>query len=275
MNKNLLLKTILLFAVFCHFFNKASAQYAIGGTAPNGLTSKVYWLTWNTATLASYPAGFSNTQIVPSQATGDYVWQYSPTVRIKATMGTVGSSFTFGNGETKLVPYTPGTFYTDGLDVLFNGNGNSAKASSQGTNTSSFSRGVPYSAVANGSNGGQVQFNVSIRVEILINGVWTDTPYPGMVLADAESMATGEFIQAITESSGTGAIGWQLLAYRQGPILGAYTVTNQTDNYVINLLTAPGSTTIGSQFRLQVNSGAGDYNVQAVLYAHGVNALKM
>ncbi|RZA01231.1 MAG: tandem-95 repeat protein [Sphingobacteriaceae bacterium] len=288
MNKGLLLKVFLLFVLFFQLVNKAQAQYAISGTAPNGLPSKVYWLTWNTANFQkvidgggpgiSYPSGFidktgSGSTPGGSVLPGNYIWQYSPTVRIKATI----APFTAATGGL-LQPYTPGEFFTDGLDLMFSGNGIQTKALTQaanGTNPTStaFSRGVPYSALANEIGPGQIQFNISINVEILIGGIWTDTPYPGMVIADAESMAAGELIQAITESSGVGAIGWQLIGFRKGDKPTGVSDGNQNNDYKVTLSTAPGSTTPASQIALQVN-GAGNYNTQGVFYAHGVKALK-
>ncbi len=286
MNKRLLFKVFLLCLLFCQFINKAQAQYAIGGTAPNGLASKIYWLTWNTANFQkvvdgggpgfSYPSGFIDKtgagatpggSIVP----GNYIWQYSPTVRIKATI----APFTSATGGL-LQPYTPGEFFTDGLDVFFNGNGVTTKATTDVLNQNGvggpYSRGVPFSAVANTVNG-QIQFNISITVEIYINNGWVNTPYPGMVIADAESLAAGELIQAITESSGVGAIGWQLIGFRKGDKPTGVTDPNQLNDYKVTLSTAPGSTTPASQMALQVN-GAGNYNTQAVFYAHGVSGLK-
>ncbi len=265
MNKRLLLKVFLLCLLFCQLVNRANAQYAVGGEAPLKLQRSVYWLTWapytNPTTGATnvygltVPTGGNASTIVADQ---DYIWEYSPTTRITARIS--GLSVTEGTA-TKISPYTPGGWVGDGLDVLYNGNGITT-AKSGGNNPLSNSRGVPNSAIAINNNGKAV-FNITITVEIKINGTWTPVNYPGMVIADGEAIAYGsttagkETIEATTNAT----TNWQMLDYR---VDAAKAATKTQTDYTLDL------TNGGKTMKLYARTAAGsDAGVQAVMYAHG------
>ncbi|RYZ95234.1 MAG: hypothetical protein EOP47_26240, partial [Sphingobacteriaceae bacterium] len=90
-------------------FTKATAQYAIGGTAGTNLVNSVYWLTWDQnasgSTLITQPAGANGNNLI----NGTYVWQFSPTVRITAIISNLQTT-----GGPSMLVYTPGSFSGDG-----------------------------------------------------------------------------------------------------------------------------------------------------------------
>ena len=241
MIKKYLLKVLLLCFLLGHICSQATAQYAIGGSAGTNLTNAVYWLTWdraaNGSTLVSSPVGSSGSNII----NGTYVWQFSPTVRITGTI--TNEVLSVGAG---MVSYTPGSYFGDGLDLLYSGN-NLPKPDS---------RGVPNSALAT-TNGGTVTFDIDIRVAILINNVWTEVNYPGMVVADAESIDVGgEYISGNTPN----AVAWQLLNKRtQGNVADIH--------YKMDLSNA------GKSFKLYADLPPGNFGVQAVMFARGARNL--
>ena len=227
-------KRILCFFVFlcCAVTSfKANAQYAIGGTAGN-LTKSVYWLTWDNSALQTAPAGWNNTNVI----NGTYVWQHSPNVRITAIV----SNKTGGNNMTK---YTPGSWSGDGLDLMYSSNNLPKNAS----------RGVVNSGLAT-INSTTVTFDIEVKVEMLINAVWTEVNYPGMVLADAEELnGTGEYIQGTTA-----ATAWQILNKRVG---GA------ANNTTYRMLLSNG----GKTFKIMPT--AADSKIQVVMFAHNTHKL--
>ncbi|UEG55055.1 CshA/CshB family fibrillar adhesin-related protein [Mucilaginibacter daejeonensis] len=220
---------------------RSSAQYAIGGSAGTNLVNSVYWLTWDrnasNSTLESAPAGYTPSNIV----NGTYVWRFSPTVRITGVITNQVLS-----AGASMTTYTPGSYYGDGLDLIYSGN-NLPKPDS---------RGVQNSAIAT-TNGGTVTFDIDIKVAILINGVWTDVNYPGMIIADAESIDVGgEYISGNTPN----AIAWQLLNKRtQG--------NAADDHYKMELSNG------GRSFRLFADLPPGNFGVQAVMFARGARNL--
>ncbi|RYE18172.1 MAG: hypothetical protein EOP51_22485, partial [Sphingobacteriales bacterium] len=223
------------------FINTASAQYAIGGTAGPNLTSSVYWLTWDKtasgSTLITTPVGADAAHII----NGTYVWQFSPTVRIT---GVITNQVAVGGDAMQA--YTPGDYNGDGLDLLYSGN-NLTKPDSRGVRSSAIV--TPY--------GGSVTFDIDIKVAILINNVWTDIVYPGMIIADAESLdAGGEYISANTPNS----IAWQLLNKRTDN-------NSADDDYKMDLSNG------GKSFRLYVANPPGNVGVQAVMFARGARNL--
>ncbi|GAA4914128.1 CshA/CshB family fibrillar adhesin-related protein [Mucilaginibacter defluvii] len=231
---------VLLLAIF-FYSDKARAQYAIGGEAGTSLVNSVYWLTWDKtltgSTLITSPSGSSAQNIT----NGNYVWQFSPTVQIRATISDLVTS-----GNQPMQAYTPGSYASDGLDLLYSGN-NRPKPDSRGVEASAVV--TPY--------GGTATFDIDIKVFILINGVWTDVAYPGMIIGDAESIdAGGEFITANTPNP----IAWQLLNKR--------TQNNAADDeYKMQLSNS------GRSFRLFANLPPGNFGVQAVMFARGARNL--
>jgi gliding motility-associated-like protein len=241
MIKQYLLKVILLCLLLSCAFNQAWAQYAIGGSAGANLSNAVYWLTWDKnapgTTLISAPAASNASNIIA----GIYVWQFSPTVRITAVVSNL--VFSAGSGMTS---YTPGSYFADGLDLIYSGN-NLPKPDS---------RGVPNSALST-TNGGTSTFDIDIKVAILINNVWTNVTYPGMVVADAESIDVGgEFISGSTPNS----VAWQLLNKRtQGNVADIH--------YKMDLSNS------GKSFKLYADLPPGNFGVQAVMFARGASSL--
>jgi gliding motility-associated-like protein len=241
MIKKYLLKVLLLCFMLFPGFNKALAQYAIGGSAGTSLTNSVYWLTWdkdaNGSTLIQAPAASNAFNLV----NGTYVWQFSPTVRITAVI----SNQVLSTGSN-MIAYTPGTYFGDGLDLIYSGN-NLPKPES---------RGVPFSGVST-TNGGTATFDIDIKVAILINGVYTNITYPGMIIADAESIDVGgEYISGNTPN----AIAWQLLNKRtQGNIADIH--------YKMDLSNG------GRSFKLYADLPPGNFGVQAVMFARGASNL--
>lgn len=246
MVKNYLFRIVLLFFLLCQLFDKAIAQYAIGGSAGTNLVNSVYWLTWDPtatgSTMISQPAGASATNII----NGTYVWQFSPSVRITAIISNEVTST-----GTAMLAYTPGQYSGDGLDLIYSGN-NQPKPTSRGVSNSALS--TPYGAT--------VTFNLDVKVAILINNVWTDVVYPGMVIGDAESIDSGgEYISGDTPNT----IAWQLLNKRtQGNVADIH--------YKMDLSNS------GRSFKLYADLAPGNFGVQAVMFAHGarnINNLSM
>jgi gliding motility-associated-like protein len=242
MIKNYLLKFILLFILVNTLAGKVAAQYAIGGTAGITLTKSVYWLTWANSpadsTLISEPAGASANNILP----GQYVWKFSPTCRITATI----SNLTSPNGGY-LQAYTTGAYTADGFNLMYSGNNLQPP----------YSRAVANSGLAT-SQAGEVTFNIDLKVAIYINNVWTNVVYPGMVIADAESLdSQGEYISAYTPNT----IAWQLLNKR----VQADTADN--NHYKMQLANN------GRYFKLFADKAPGNFGVQAVMFAHGAQNL--
>lgn len=242
MTKKYLFKIILLCVLLSQVFTRAQAQYAIGGTAGTTLVNSVYWLTWDktasNSTLISQPATADAFHIV----NGTYVWQFSPTVRITAVIS--NQQFVGGNS---MQAYTSGSYSGDGLNLIYSGNNLPLPDS----------RGVANSGLAT-TNGETVTFDIDVKVAILINNVYTDVVYPGMVVADAESIdAGGEFISGDTPN----AIAWQLLNKR--------TQNNSADShYKMDLSNG------GKSFKLYADLTPGNFGVQAVMFAHNARNIQ-
>ncbi|RZK78226.1 MAG: hypothetical protein EOO92_11530, partial [Pedobacter sp.] len=235
--KRILFSFIIIFALL--FSNKVNAQYAIGGTAGN-MVKSVYWLRWDPSTMLTHPSAFTSTS--SNIVAGTYMWQYSPTARITAVLSNFG-------GNAPIKPYTPGNYQGDGLDLIYSGN-NLPKNDSRGVANSGIS--VSQSP----GNTGLGEFDIDIKVEMLISGVWTDIDFPGMIIGDAESIdGSGEYFSAKTT-----ATAWQLLNKH----------TNSPTNDPTYALTLTNS---GKDFNVNVTSGNGNLGIQAVMYAHGVHKL--
>lgn len=242
MVKNYLFKVLLLCFILCRFYNTATAQYALGGSAGTTLANSVYWLTWDPtatgSTMISSPAGADASHII----NGTYVWQFSPTVRITAVLSNEVTT-----SGTPMIAYTPGQYSDDGLDLIYSGN-NQPKPGSRGVGNSALA--TPYGAT--------VTFDIDIKVAILINNVWTDVVYPGMVVGDAESIDSGgEFISGDTPNP----VAWQLLNKR--------TQNDPADShYKMDLSNS------GRSFKLYADLPPGNFGVQAVMFAHGARNIK-
>jgi len=241
MVKNYLFKVFLLCFLLCRFCDTAVAQYAIGGSAGTNLVNSVYWLTWDPTatgtTMISSPAGADASHII----NGTYVWQFSPSVRITAVLSNEVTT-----SGTPMIAYTPGQYTGDGLDLIYSGN-NQPKPASRGVGNSALA--TPYGAT--------VTFDIDLKVAILINNVWTDVVYPGMVVGDAESIDSGgEFISGDTPNP----IAWQLLNKR--------TQNDPADShYKMDLSNS------GRSFKLYADLPPGNFGVQAVMFAHGARSI--
>ncbi|MBV4355713.1 CshA/CshB family fibrillar adhesin-related protein [Pinibacter aurantiacus] len=117
-----------------------------------------------------------------SVSNGTYYWSLAPGVTISATVSGLTST---NNVASPLQAYNSGNYSEDGLQKLYSG--------------------VNPIGLINKGDGDKVSFNIA--VQLTING--TSITYPGLVVGDAESMATGESISATTPGSG-----WQLLDLR-------------------------------------------------------------
>lgn len=120
-------------------------------------------------------------------ANGTYYWKLTPTISAVATITGLTSS---KNSTTPLIAYNTGNYSGDGLNLLFSG--------------------VNPVGLANRVSTDKVTFNINIQ--LFLNGV--QITYPGMVMADAESMASGEFFQATTNGAG-----WRLIDLRDNSVL--------------------------------------------------------
>jgi hypothetical protein len=147
-----------------------------------------------------------------------------------------------GNGSTSL---------GDGLQIMYPG------INPVGIATSLDGGAVPSSVFR-----GVIEFDIALNLQMLINGVWTDLGYPGMVIADAESMnataAVTEYISATTN----GTAGWQILDVRND----AASIGQDPAKYKLDIGSG------GSHFKLY-NDLVNDMGVQAVMYAEGTTAL--
>jgi len=186
--------------------------------------------------MISSPAGYNAFNII----NGTYVWQFSPTVRITAII----SNEVLTTANTMQI-YTSGAYSGDGLNYLYSGNNLAAPNS----------RGVPNSGLA--VTQGAVTFDCDIKVAILINGVYTNVTYPGMVIGDAESISSvNEYISGNTPNP----IAWQLLNKRSSGTAG-------DDHYLLSL------SNTGTSFKLFVDQPPGNLGIQGVMFAHGASNL--
>lgn len=218
---------LVLLSSLCTF--SLIAQNYATGLGKGSLQREIFWLTWNNG-LSSKPADATATNITA----GKYEWQFSPTVKIVAT---VSNLVTLAN-NSKLTPYTYGGWYADGMDDLYPG--------------------VQGAGLKTSVEGGQIRFNIAIDMQMLINNVWQSTPYPGMVIGDAESLADGEFIKATSN----GPIAWQLLDLLDGSFASA-----PSSNYQLEI------SNNGKDFRFSLTPGYNDIFVQAVMFAKGATQL--
>ncbi|MFY7651945.1 MAG: CshA/CshB family fibrillar adhesin-related protein, partial [Chitinophagaceae bacterium] len=219
----------LVVALFLVCFSTVAQNFA-NGTGKGSLQKEIFWLTWDNG-LVSKPNNATNNNLTA----GSYTWQISPTIRVTANLNNIISVL----ANCKLASYTSGAFYGDGLDDLYPG------VKGAGIITSVF--------------GGQVKFNIAVTVEVLVSGVWQNLSYPGLVIGDAESMASTEFIKASTNSTD----GWQLLDLRNDAF-----PSSKADKYLFTLANS------SRDFTIALAPDAGDdIFVQAVFFAKGATQL--
>ncbi|QQL50322.1 Ig-like domain-containing protein [Mucilaginibacter ginkgonis] len=293
MVKRYLLRIVLVCSITTLFFNKVSAQYARSGQADPRLLKSIYWLTFgdvnasytgdgNTGTTgstlvsapnsylgASTPTQTGNDNVGPSIVAGHYVWKFSPTVTISADISNI--SFTDPT-HTRIRPHTPGVGEgsgSDRLNYLFNPN----------TPFVTGSGGIPNVGIG-GPYGASATLNIKLYVSLKVGPAAADTvslPYPGMVIADAESMsspASGEYFSATTPNS----LKFQLLSKLFAPS-GNYNNSNQpytdadANNYKLILENSGQKFTIKNTTPTDGSSANGNYGITAVMYVDGAKEI--
>ncbi len=160
---------ILLLITLIIFQTQLYAQNYADGSGKGKLQKGIFWLSWSPGSnnLISYPAGSTTTNL----NAGEYVWQFTPGVKIVATVDSI-----VGPNKDRLASYTPGTYSSDGLGELYPVGGAWG--------------GIPNSGLVDGVYGSTVSFNIKVDLQMYINGVWQSIAYPGMVVGDAESLAS-------------------------------------------------------------------------------------
>lgn len=206
-----------------------SAQNYANGTGTGALQKQIFWLTWNNG-LISFPPDADSFNITA----GQYVWQFTPNVKVVANVSNIVAI----TPNSALRVYTSGSYTQDGLNVLYPG------IKGQGLKDSLFA--------------GRIKFDVSVDLQLLVNGIWKNIAYPGMVVADAESLADGEYVKA---STGNPSIKWQLLELRKE----SYSPT--PDNYYVTI------SNNGQDCNLSLKPGVNDIFMQAVMFAKNANSL--
>jgi hypothetical protein len=254
-----LLKTLLPLLLMCSF-QKSKAQFADG--SGTGLYQKqIFWLGWQSSSLISKPALASDSNIVAS--TTPYVWQISPSIRVEAIVSNLTTAVSPSSGSTTmtLTPYVSGTYaFGDGLNKLYPNVGTvvpSSGMSNIGLATSRDGLAVyPGASVA----GGVIQFDISLSLKLLINGVWTSVNYPGIVIADAESMSSGAGVVEYISAHTNGSAVWQLLDLRND-------AGTADTSYKLDI---SGS---GADFKMYLTAPASNIKMQPVFYANGATTL--
>ena len=150
-----------------------AAAYATGGTGK--YKSQILWLTWGGGT-----NGTKNTTLTNGATTTATVPVYGVNMVVSCSLSGIG-----GGGITS---YAPGGFKDDGLDNLYN---------IGGLDTSN----TLVNGIRTGKSG--LSSNFTVTCSATLDG----KPYdlPGLVVADAESMAGGESIKATADGT------WQVM----------------------------------------------------------------
>ncbi len=178
-------------ALFALSFPLLAQNYA-DGSGRGSLQHSIFWLTWTNG-LTSQPPG-SDSSIVTA---GVYTWQFTPGVKVIATVSNINPI----TKNSALRPYTSGSNASnpDGFGVLYPG------LKGQGLRDSLFAA--------------NIKFDISVDLQMLINGTWKSVAFPGLVVGDAETLATdrnfsnlNEYIKASAVDANTS---WQLLDFRK------------------------------------------------------------
>lgn len=229
------------------------AQYA-DGTGTGLHQNQIFWLEWGGPALTTTPVGFTSTNI----AEGTYIWDLDPgLVRVVGQLTNIGTPTPPASGTLSLTPYNSGTWAGNGTTTL----GDGLQLMYPGVNPVGMANllvGGPTGAYS----GGVIKFDIDLKLQMFIAGVWTDLAYPGMVMADAESMNSNgqgtEYISANTN----GATGWQILDVRND----AGTIGQDPTKYKLDISNG------GTSFKLY-NNLQNDMGVQAIMYAQGATTL--
>jgi hypothetical protein len=231
------LSLLLCFAVL--LFSQARAQYA-DGTGSGSMQKQIFWLTWGSGVTPSVAGAKIDN--------GTYTWYISPTIKVQAILSNiVGESY--DSHVVTMAKYTTGSWSssTEGLQHLYPGINPMGMATSLD------------GGLAPASVGGHtITFDIEFKLYLLISGVWTSVTYPGIVIGDAESLASSaaEHIIATTNAS----VAWQVIDFR--------TIASATESakYKLDISSS------GKQFKIYMGS-SGDIGAQAVMFAR--NATKL
>jgi hypothetical protein len=131
-----------------------------------------------------------------------------------------------------------------------------------GTNPVGIATSLNGGAVPSSVFRGVIKFDIALSLQMLINGIWTNLSYPGMIVADAESMNTTPSVTEYISATTTGSTGWQILDIRND----AASIDQDPTKYKLEISNS------GSNFKLY-NDQVNDMGVQAVMYAQGTTAL--
>ncbi|SEJ37959.1 Por secretion system C-terminal sorting domain-containing protein [Dyadobacter sp. SG02] len=234
------------------FAQVAHAQYA-DGTGTGIHQNKIFWLAWGGPSLTSFPAGFTSTNIVA----GTYIWDLEPGfVRVVGQMSNIERPVLPTSGTLTVAPYTSGTYVGNGTSSL----GDGLQLMYPGVNPIGM---ATYISPDPGSyKGGVIEFDIDLKLQMQINGVWTDLNYPGMVIADAESMASDNVGTEYISAKTNGTTGWQILDVRND----AASIGQNPNNYKLEI----GD---GGKFFKLYNNLVRNMGVQAVMYAQGTKTL--
>ena len=205
------------FAQPCYPDKIVTAAYATGGSSVN--KDKVLWLTWGSDNQIVYPYGKHNVGIgVGAKSYASIKLSDEKYLCIEATI----ISITDGAVSS----YAPGNYSGDSLDDLYNigGTGGNNKL---------------VSGIRNSSNGKSSTLRINCKATI--NG--EPIRLAGLVLADAESLASGEYINAKAKGS------WHLVELKQK-------VTNSNPYSVRKVNHLDGSQTIHFMRGNDDNTGA-------------------
>lgn len=235
------------------FAQVAYGQYANGsGTGIH--QNKIFWLAWGGPSLTSFPAGFTATNIVA----GTYIWDLEPGfVRVVGQMSNIETPVLPLTGTLTIAPYQSGTFTGNGTTSL----GDGLQIMYPGVNPIGMATrivGIDPGAY----KGGVIEFDIDLKLQMRINGVWTDLNYPGMVIADAESMASDNVGTEYISAKTNGTTGWQILDVRND----AASIGQNPNNYKLEI----GD---GGKFFKLYNNLVRNMGVQAVMYAQGAKTL--
>jgi hypothetical protein len=233
----------------------SQAQYA-DGTGTGNHQNQIFWLEWGGPALSSTPAGFTSTNIVE----GTYVWDLEPgLVRVVGQLSNISTVTAPSNGETiSLAPYNSGQFVGNGTTAL----GDGLQIMYPGTNPIGIATSLNGGAVPSSVFRGVIEFDISLNLQMLVNGVWTNLNYPGMIVADAESMNATPSVTEYISANTNGSSGWQILDVRND----AASIGQDPTKYKLEIGNS------GTYFKLY-NDQVNDMGVQAVMYAQGATAL--
>ncbi|MFP5040560.1 Ig-like domain-containing protein [Parasediminibacterium sp. JCM 36343] len=219
----------ILFLVLFAAGSQLYAQNYADGTGTGSLQKEIFWLNWNNG-LSSRPADADSFTITE----GQYVWLLSPGIKVIANLSNISPAGSFlktddfsAFGFSKYL--YPGMVGTGLRDSLYRST---------------------------------IAFDVSVDMQMFINGAWKSIAYPGMAVADGESLAESEYIKATLADNGAS---WHLLDLRND-------FYPRHDSTEYQLIIGNG----GKDFQVSLNlppGETGDLPMQAVMYAKGAHQL--